>query len=156
MSRNPIDVAKEKIAFHEGEISRLKRFLNEAESILLDASSLTSTATPLTTDAEVKVAPRPRLVLRRDFKPSSSTTEILKQSEDVLQLQGKPMSAGEIYEMVVRRGVRIGGQNPKGNLTAKFATAKDVFVFDKDSGLWSLATWKKNKEAFDDLLGKSP
>jgi hypothetical protein len=51
------------------------------------------------------------------------------------------MLAADIYEILVRRGIKIGGKSPKGNLTAKFSTRRDIFHFNRPDGHWSLIEW---------------
>ena len=140
---DPIQKAKELIAWHESEATRLRQLV---EMIEIGFSELQKTSVmPVEFGAtapteRVSTEPVIRTASRLDFK-SSPTSLILTEAEDLLRIEGKPTSASDIYEKLIRRGIKISGQNPKGNLTAKFATKKDIFSYDKDSGLWSLIEW---------------
>lgn len=107
-----------RLAFCENEIRLLKEFIATAEELVA-------------WDAQQRAA----------LPPTSSTAEILAASEDILARRGTPQRKGAIYEELVARGIRVPGRSPRGNLTAKFATRKDVFRFDHATGLWSLVRW---------------
>lgn len=63
------------------------------------------------------------------------TREVLRLTHELIAQIG-PMTAAEIFDRLIRRGVVIGGKNPKGNLSAKFATDKSL-RHDKDTGKWN-------------------
>lgn len=107
-----VSLARARIVFCESEIDRLTKFIEMAGGLI------------------ESVAP-----------PASSTAKILQQSEDILARRGSPQSKAAIYEELVMRGIRIPGRMPRGNLTAKFATRKDIFRYDPKTSLWSLVRW---------------
>lgn len=61
------------------------------------------------------------------------------------QVHPRPLLIGDLFEAVIARGVNIGGQNPKGNLSAKLAPIDDI-IYIKDEG-WYYRP--KEKEAPD-------
>jgi hypothetical protein len=107
-----VSIARARMAYCESEVRRLTRFIREAED----------------------------LVGSRPVKHSASTTvEILSAAEDILARRAAPQSKGAIYDELVARGIRVPGRSPRGNLTAKFASRKDIFRFDPATrpALWS-------------------
>lgn len=110
-----VKIAQERIAFNESEIVRLTEYIAQVKELMPPGGRY----------------PRPRF----------STKEILSAAEEVLEQFGAPQSNVDIYEALTTRGIQIGGRSPKGNMTAKFATRKDIFRFDKETGLWSLVRW---------------
>jgi hypothetical protein len=157
MTDNPIDIAQERIRYHQAEIDRLKAFLEMAEGLLKEVavraprpSSIgdTNAAGPPTTVPAGKSIVVPGVTIypathSRSFP--TPTKEVLLQAEELLRQMAQPMPASEIYDWLVRRGIHIAGKNPKGNLTAKFATQKERFTYDKDTGRWSLSEWTAAK-----------
>lgn len=140
---DPVEIARERIRQHQTEIARLNAFIEMAESLMRGSHSAppsSLTAGPESGELSVVSVPRPY-----DTGRSSPTKEVLSQAEERFRQLGKPQQASEIYDWLVLHGIAIAGKNPKGNLTAKFATRKDVFSYDKDSGLWSLAEWTKGQ-----------
>ncbi|MBX4946160.1 hypothetical protein HJA96_21945 [Rhizobium binae] len=155
MKANPFDIARERIRHHQAEIARLTAFLEMAEALLKDAPEYPAPQPnpiggALAPAAEPKASPlgMPNPTMPVVYPSSSSPTptkEVLLQAEELFRQMNKAMPASEVYEWLVRRGIRIAGKNPKGNLTAKFATQKERFAYDKDTGLWSLSEWTKAK-----------
>lgn len=153
MNNDPIKIAKSKIAFHEQEIVKLRQFLEMAESLLQSEAAsgrLTKAEDNAVAKKETATDSLQNISPSGELK-ASSRSAILKESEDYLRQKGRPVPASEIYDVITRRGIRISGQNPRGNLTAKFATAKDRFLYDKETGHWSLSEWLL--EDYEDLLG---
>jgi len=143
MNTDLVEIAEEKIAFYEGEIRRLKVFVELAHSLARERVML-SRAEPVSDDGEDVKPESPEVAHMGEMPHSltpSSTDIILKEAADVLRQKGKPMSASEIFDIITRRGVRIAGKSPKGNLTAKFALKRDTFVLNKETKQWSLAEW---------------
>jgi len=71
-----------------------------------------------------------------DSGATTPTKEILAAAADYLA--ETPATAAEIYQDLVRLGIRVPGKSPKGNLTAKFAARKDVFQCDPKTRIWSI------------------
>lgn len=156
MSENPVDIALAKIAFYEDEIDRLRKFIKTANSLLEERTLYdlhkASQNSEQKASLNSKVEWQP-VIIHSPTSSSAPTEIILSQAADVLRKNGKPMLAAEIFDGVTRTGIKIGGKNPKGNLTAKFALQRNVFVLDKKTMRWSLAEWAKpeNKKALPDL-----
>ncbi|MBB2751307.1 UNVERIFIED_ORG: hypothetical protein GGI57_001989 [Rhizobium aethiopicum] len=138
---NPIEIAKAKIAAYEEEIKRLHQFIQMAQSLLEDRTLFEKYKSEPQNPEVLKVPSGVITTVGTTGIGSSPTELILKEAEDVLRQESGPMPAALIFERVVRRGVRIAGKNPKGNLTAKFALKRDIFALDKDTKLWSLTEW---------------
>jgi len=158
MANELIQKALERIKFHESEIARLHQFIATAEEIAGGTVTSQSNAIFPTYDANGNPSSTETAFsgeIITVWSPSSSpTATIIAEAVDVFQSVKKPVPAAFVYDRLVRRGIKIAGKNPRGNLTAKFATRKDIFCYDKDTGLWTLREWHKN-EAFSDLLGES-
>ncbi len=52
-------------------------------------------------------------------------------------LSGKNLSGDELYDVIVAQGAIIGGKSPKGNLSAKLASAKDI-EYSRHTKTWRL------------------
>ncbi len=64
----------------------------------------------------------------------SSRDEIVEAARAVLKnAYPRPMVIGDLYDEVVRMGIRISGNNPKGNFSAKLSPPKDL-EFVRDEG----------------------
>ena len=72
----------------------------------------------------------------REDERFATKEEIYQAVQEILHGETEPMHIGHLYKLVTSRGLRISGQNPKGNLSAKLAPCKDV-VYVKDQG-WIL------------------
>jgi len=68
--------------------------------------------------------------------PFASKEQIWDAVRDILRDETEPMHISYLYKLVTARGLRITGQNPKGNLSAKLAPLDDV-IYVKDRG-WVL------------------
>ncbi|MER9800073.1 hypothetical protein NKJ36_23540 [Mesorhizobium sp. M0142] len=132
--------AQDRIRYHEAEAKRWRDFVATAEALIADEKPASL----------ARAEPRPfREVSAFDLHyatQSSATGEILKEAQAILEDRKAPMPAAEIYEMLVRRGIKIAGKSPKGNLTAKFSTRRDIFTFDNTNGHWSLTEWGTKNE----------
>jgi len=155
MSDDAVEIAKAKIAQYEAEIKRLEQFIEMANSLLEDRTMFERYKAEQKDNTATAKQIEPLSGVRIIASSSSPTELILKEAADVLRQEGKPMLAADIFDKVTRRGVRIAGMNPKGNLTAKFSLKREVFILDKETKLWSLAEWSKDKiqEASPDILG---
>ncbi|NTF23514.1 hypothetical protein G6L37_34655 [Agrobacterium rubi] len=114
-----VTIARSRIEFSQREIVRLTNFVADARRLMGDLG-----------DPEL---------------PKSTTHEILSASEQILEECGTPQSKGVIYDALVARGINVPGSSPRGNLTAKFASRKDVFRFDRPTRLWSLTKWSQGQ-----------
>ncbi|NOX83883.1 MAG: hypothetical protein GXP06_13055 [Alphaproteobacteria bacterium] len=121
-----IEKARTKIAWHYAEAKRLQAFIEVAVELLGDVSP-ESQASKIVKVGAVR-NPSVRQV-------TTSTPEILHLTHQLLSSHG-PMTAAEIFDRLISRGVSIGGKNPKGNLSAKFATDKTL-RHNKDTGRWN-------------------
>lgn len=143
MTQDPLLVAKAKIAEHRAEIARLEQFVEMY--VTLSGSQASSEAKrdqglskPL---SAVPAPPVQRAMFAADAR-FSSTSEIIDAAIGVLRASGVAMSAAGIYEELIARGIRIAGQKPKANLTAKFATRKHQLRYTEKTGKWSLVEWE--------------
>lgn len=142
MANDPLRVAQARIAELEGEISKLRQFVEMYEKLSEGVGRV-----------ELAPAPAVSLTKPRALELSygsvgqtgeaqfSSTKEIISGSVEVLKRNGRAMSASQIYENLLAMGVNIAGKKPKANLTAKFSTRKDLLSYSEPSGTWSLVEW---------------
>ncbi|MGB0508339.1 MAG: hypothetical protein ACPGGK_19300, partial [Pikeienuella sp.] len=64
----------------------------------------------------------------------SSREEIIEAARQVLKKSYPfPMPIGVIFEKITSSGIRIGGKQPKGNLSAKLSLPEDL-IYVKDEG----------------------
>lgn len=64
----------------------------------------------------------------------SSRDQIINTSREILQqVSPRPLIIGDLFQALIDRGVKIGGNSPKGNLSAKLSQADDI-VYVKDEG----------------------
>lgn len=158
MTQDIIKLARKRLDYHTKEANRLADFIQTAEALEREVYADQERVEPERLKMPVSIA---RDIGRR-LRESSTTKDILAAAEKVLRENGGPMLAADIYLLILEQGLHIGGQNPKGNLTAKFSTQKDTFVLDKDTRLWSLKQWQvseshkegseiKSVTNFDDL-----
>jgi len=133
MADDLIEKARAKIVFHEEQIRRLREFISTGEALAADEVRPIPEARP---NFFVENPNMNRLL--GGAPPTTPTSVVLEEAAAVLRELDRPTPAAEIYERLVRRGVTIAGRSPKGNMTAKFATRKDVFSFHKESQTWSL------------------
>jgi len=140
MSANPIEVALAKISFHEAEATRLKKFVEDARALLSEAGT-TPQPQPALSSSSASVPGSGTTITAPSIGSPSPTALVLDESEAILREANRPMLAADIYEKLIRRGVRINGKNPKGNLTAKFSTKRGIFHLNKETKLWSLTEW---------------
>jgi hypothetical protein len=138
------------IVRRESEIARLRDFIATANA-LIDQSTFPHS--PSIAPAAAVPPDTSRVSISRYSTQTSTTGEILKEAQSILQERQAPMLAAEIYEILVRRGVKIGGKSPKGNLTAKFSTQRDIFHFNRPDGNWSLVEWNIKNETLPDHSG---
>ncbi|MGD1926528.1 MAG: hypothetical protein ACFB03_20450 [Paracoccaceae bacterium] len=77
---------------------------------------------------------RPQFASQTEPHRFSTRDEIVEAARKVLrEAHPEPVLIGDLYETLLRRGVRISGKNPKGNLSAKLAPPDDI-VFVRDKG----------------------
>jgi hypothetical protein len=124
MDNGPLNKALAKLEWHRGEITRLEQFIATYREFELETDSPSDGEGAGAVDL-VSEAP-------------TSTAKVLQEAEDVLRHSSGPMAAADIFNALVRRGIKIVGKNPQGNMTAKFATRRNVFAYDSESGRWSL------------------
>jgi hypothetical protein len=64
----------------------------------------------------------------------SSRDQIVSAAREVLKhAYPKPLSIAELFRVLSESGIKISGQNPKGNLSAKLAAPDDI-VYVRDEG----------------------
>lgn len=81
----------------------------------------------------------------------SSRDQIVSAAREVLkQAYPQPLSIAELFRVLSESGIKISGQNPKGNLSAKLAAPDDI-VYVRDEG-WYYRP--KREEAPDYEPGK--
>jgi hypothetical protein len=81
---------------------------------------------------------------------SRSTTPvqiIINQARKILAENGAPMKVAPLYEELTKRGIVVGGNDPKANLSTKLWSAKGR-VYNTPSGWWL-------PERKDELLRKN-
>jgi hypothetical protein len=67
---------------------------------------------------------------------SSPKRDVERVVRDVLELCGKPTATADILKMVAERGVTIGGQEPRWNLSAKMSRMEDIVSLENGDGWW--------------------
>ena len=65
--------------------------------------------------------------------------EARNQAMQILQDETKPLHYKEIYEHLLKRGIRVGGQMPAKNLGAQMS--QDSRFVSLGRGMWGLASW---------------
>ena len=70
---------------------------------------------------------------------TSPTDLIVQQSCKIIGEHGKPMPLSKLYEELSRRGVAIGGSDPRANLSTKLSSAKAQLCNIKHLGWWLTA-----------------
>lgn len=64
----------------------------------------------------------------------SSRDEIVGAAREVLkQVHPRPLMIGDLFDALQDRGIKISGNNPKGNLSAKLSQPNDI-VYVRDEG----------------------
>jgi len=80
----------------------------------------------------------------------STRHEIIEAARDILKrVHPRPLIISDLFQALVDRGIKINGQNPKGNLSAKLSQPEDI-VYVKDEG-WYYRP--QGDEDLDELLG---
>lgn len=70
----------------------------------------------------------------------STAQEIATAVRQVLTVNPGPMHISKLYEALLTMGLRISGQNPKANLSAKLSPYDDI-IYIKDQG-WKLTEFR--------------
>ncbi|TPM99177.1 hypothetical protein [Mesorhizobium sp. B2-1-3A] len=153
MSNDPFQKARDKIAFYESAIHRLEEWIATGEALLADGTESAPAVSPEQSGGEPKTGSIRTINGRSVFVPSSPTAMVIAEAQSVLREAGKPMVAADIFDKLMRRGVKIAGNSPKGNMTAKFSTRRDIFTFEgKETGLWSLTEWGRKAPQTNEAL----
>lgn len=128
---------------------RLQAIEREADDLRLFIRMFAKLSEPPQQDRpalEVKRRPIedvPAPVSARDF---SSRDEIVGASREILrQVHPRPLAISDLFKALIDRGIRISGNNPKGNLSAKLSQPADI-VYVRDEG-WYYRP--QEKEALD-------
>lgn len=152
MTDSVLDIAKLRLEAIESEANELRSFIRMY--VKLDNAK--------TMPAPMKYAgggmPAPAKWKRVGTHPDATSGTDVSPKEEIIdvvrhilkQVHPRPLLIGDLFEAVLSRGVNIGGQNPKGNLSAKLAPVEDI-VYIKDEG-WYYRP--KVKEAPDEKPGK--
>ena len=69
-------------------------------------------------------------------KPTPRYIVILHETRQILEELREPVSVSTIYDLLLQRGIKIPGTNPRNNLSARLSNARDQFVSGPDG--WSL------------------
>lgn len=157
MTRTPKDRALAQLAELEAKAEELRQFIDlydeldsneapqlivclqgDADSIDIDESCYRRTHRAVRNRRVVRNADSGQFVFKNDY---STKEEIAESVRDILHDETEPMHINQLFRLVIERGIRINGQNPKGNLSAKMAPLRDI-IYVKDKG-WIL---KRNLE----------
>lgn len=121
MEDSVVDKARLLLDQKEREAAELRQFIRTYERL-----SGTSVALPT-----VNVADGSEPATDSEF---STKEEIIEAARTVLtECAPSPMHISDLYDRVVDMGIRVPGQNPKGNLSAKLAPPKDL-VYVRNEG----------------------
>jgi hypothetical protein len=93
-----------------------------------------------------------KLHRRRKMKSRACPTElIITASCIVLEQHGKPMPLAPLHEALEKRGIVVGGSDPKANLSTKLSSAKDRLYNEKNHGWWLIARRSEYSEKQESL-----
>lgn len=124
---------KERALARLAEIEKLEAELGEEKRELLLFIKMYDRFEAPFTGADVLAANRDDDV---DERPFATKEEIAQTVREILRGETEPMHIGFLYKKVTERGLRITGQSPKGNLSAKLAPFDDI-IYVRDKG-WIL------------------
>lgn len=137
MSTNPLKAVELRIAELRKELEVLENFVQAYSGV---------TALPLEQEEPDARTHGAMFASEGAVIAFTPTREIIRMAEELLAETGHPLPAAKIYDTLYMRGMRLKGKNPKGNLTARFSVRRDIFHYDKDTGMWSLQKWRQNAE----------
>lgn len=137
MTQTPKDRAIARLAEIQKEAAELDRFIRMYD-IFDNKEDVTGSSLPPAPPVQLPVG-----------VPSddgfATKEEIAEAVRDILRGETVPMHINFLYKLVTERGLRISGQNPKGNLSAKLAPFDDIiYVKEKHQSGWIL---KQNNPA---------
>lgn len=140
MTQSPKDRAVERLVEIEAQAKQLRQFIKLYDEL---AGSNVDVSVDMHIDMHVNSSP--------STSPSFATKEeIWDAVRDILRDETEPMHISYLFKLVTTRGLRIGGQKPKSNLSAKLAPLNDV-IYLKDKG-WIL---RQNMNRFVNALSGS-
>jgi hypothetical protein len=87
--------------------------------------------------------------------PTNKTTPtvlIIQNTRKIIEEVGKPVPISAIYNELVKRGIEIGGENPRANLSAKLSNAKKELYNAKPLGWWLPERASELSEKHEGLL----
>jgi hypothetical protein len=67
---------------------------------------------------------------------TTPTVLIIQTTRKIIESVGRPVPISVIYNELVERGIEIGGENPRANLSAKLSNAKKHLYNAKPLGWW--------------------
>lgn len=72
----------------------------------------------------------------RELPLDSELSKTITAVEEVLNDRGCPMPLGKLFDEVMRRGLNIGGANPRGNFGARLFNSGRFRSINKKDGWW--------------------
>jgi hypothetical protein len=113
MSDPVIDKAKQKMAFHEAELKRLRDFIATYESLRNEPPNIGGTIVSKPPPQRILFAPSPATTVTVEGLGSVTKREqIIKAAAEILKNHSEPRTTSELIPEMESRGVRIEGTNP--------------------------------------------
>jgi hypothetical protein len=135
MSQTPKERAREQLAFYEREAEKLRFFIELYD--LLEGTPPEPDMATVGGSVPMQAVMKPESAQEAPFATSD---EIVEAVREILKGETEPMHISYLYKLVTAKGLRISGQNPKGNLSAKLAPYKNVVKYVRN-GLTGKAGW---------------